>query len=71
MLLTKYPQFGKLRGRIVFKIPLGRFSVISDFVPGAHFSFGLHQEHGLWPDPKQEVREFWTFRSSTQTKFEM
>ena len=45
--------------------------VRNNLVPGVRFPLGQHQEHGLWPDPKQEVRESQTSDSPTQTqKFE-
>ena len=55
-------------GLLTLAIPV---AISPNLVPRVHFPFGQHQEHGLWPDPKQEVRESRTSDSSTQTqKFE-
>ena len=46
-------------------------TVLNNLVPRVRFPFGQHQEHGLWPDPKQEVRESRTSDSSTQIQSEI
>ena len=46
-------------------------TVLNDLVPRVRFPFGQHQEQGLWPDPKQEVRESRTSDSSTQIQSEI
>ena len=44
---------------------------VFNLVPRVRFPFGQDQEHGFWPDAKQEVHESRISDSSTQTqKFE-
>ena len=39
-----------------------------DLVPRVRSSFGQHQEHGLWPLPRREVRKSRTSSSSTHAQ---
>ena len=39
-----------------------------NLVPEVRFSFGQHQEHGLWPLPRQEVHKSQTSGMSTHAQ---
>ena len=73
-------KFSPGTGEAKFSLSEGKKSIESGFtesvtegnlVPRVRFPFRQHQEHGLWPNPKQGVRESRTSDSSTQAqKFE-